>query len=554
MPNHGFNRGELNTAGSSTSRAAISWSNAYINWLNTEQVQPVRRSSPPPTPASSPEVTAALVEASRSFIDRMVSGDQEVGSHSHTIRRSQPSYQLPEDAEEADDVDYAMAGGSFGLMPGGAVSGNVQQGSQDMTTVAQIFGQRATYPSLELHPLIVGRNLAGIEIELENIRGSRRFNYWTQKGDGSLRNNGAEFVCSNPWGGVDLYNAAIEIDGFLFENNPDASWRCSTHVHIDVRDMSVAQVKKMILAYAFYERVLFKCSGFQRYKNNFCVALGFAQEQVNVLGQHWNKDDTDFLVNVTQNWDKYSSINLLPMAGFGSIEFRISEAKWRKGKLIRLVNRFLSLKEVAMANDEMNDRQFIEMLYATPIKHIIQKGLPKGLDGLEEDLDFGYKLANDIVSMNIIRRKSIKEFLPDVNDGSRVLTNCQINNDGWNHCRHILTRRYADKYEYPTRLPTTLTFNFLYELRKMVKRHTSAWDIEWFLPATNRNQYARLWSEYYEGRRREEIAAQEAAILAQPVAAPTPTRRRRQNGAPVQVQPQENLQDWLEADSGDTAF
>ncbi|MFW3388497.1 UNVERIFIED_CONTAM: hypothetical protein RF648_21140, partial [Kocuria sp. CPCC 205274] len=114
--------------------------------------------------------------------------------------------------------------------------GNIPETST-MTTVASTFGMRVNYPSIEKHPLIVGTHLAGVEIELENLAIEHpSFRYWTAKNDGSLRNNGMEFVCSHPWGGVDLYNAAVEIDGFLFGNNPDDTWRCSTHVHVDVRD------------------------------------------------------------------------------------------------------------------------------------------------------------------------------------------------------------------------------------------------------------------------------------------------------------------------------
>ncbi|MCS5736802.1 amidoligase family protein, partial [Herbiconiux daphne] len=267
-------------------------------------------------------------------------------------------------------------------------SGNVPEG-QEMTTIASEFGLRASYPSIEQHPLIVGTNLAGVEIELENLRMERpRFNYWTAKGDGSLRNNGMEFVFSSPWGGVDLYNAAIEIDSFLFDNNPDDNWRCSTHVHIDVRNMNVKQLKRLVLAYVFYERVLFKCSGWHRYKNNFCMALGFAQEQLSTLSTAWQYNDGQFLNHIISNWDKYSAMNFLPMSTFGSVEFRISEAKWRKGRLIRLVNRFISLKEIAM-NSDVDDAEFIELLINTPIQKVIRKGLPRQLPEVQEDIEVG---------------------------------------------------------------------------------------------------------------------------------------------------------------------
>lgn len=277
-----------------------------------------------------------------------------------------------------------------------------------MKTVASHFGIRTTHRSIEKHPLVVGEYLAGVEIELENLEiYDTSFRYWTVKSDGSLRNNGLEFVCSNPWGGANLYKAAIEIDDFLSKRHPDATWRCSTHVHVDVRDMTVAQIKKMILAYVFYERVLFKCSGFHRYKNNFCIALGFAQSQLECLGELWSLNDAMFLDNLLNSWNKYTAINFRPMCRFGSIEFRISEAKWHKGQLIRLVNRFLSLKEIAVANGEMSDEHFLELLKSSKASDVIRKGIPKDIGNINEDLEVGYKLAYDILSFAKLRRRRL---------------------------------------------------------------------------------------------------------------------------------------------------
>lgn len=380
-------------------------------------------------------------------------------------------------------------------------SGNVAHlENNEMTTVAQVFGQRASYATIEQHPLIVGSNLCGVEIELENLRIERpRFNYWTAKGDGSLRNNGMEFVFTSPWGGVDLYNAAIEIDSFLFDNNPEDTWRCSTHVHVDVRNMTVPQLKRMFLAYLVYERVLFKCSGWHRYKNNFCLALGFAQEMLATLSNNWNKDDTEFLNNITGAWDKYSAMNLLPMTSFGSVEFRISEAKWRKGKLIRLANRFLSLKEVAMSFDGTDD-EFLNHLMNTPIQKVIRKGLPRQMPDMQQDIEYGLKIANDVLYMSKLRRKTVRSFVPDLTDGSRIMQDCSIFDNGWRHCISHLQRRYETSLEFPRRCPTDINFNWLYELRSMMRDAGATFEAVWFMPERNRNQYQRLFSDFCEQR------------------------------------------------------
>lgn len=387
--------------------------------------------------------------------------------------------------------------------PAQTFSGNTPETST-MNTVASVFGMRVSYPTIEKHPFIVGTNLAGVEIELENLNIEHpRFNYWTAKSDGSLRNAGMEFVCSHPWGGIDLYNAALEIDSFLFNNNPDSSWRCSTHVHVDVRDMTAKQLKKMILAYIFYERVLFKCSGWQRYKNNFCVALGFAQGQLDDLANWWDLPDSSFMNRLSSSWDKYTAINFLPMSSFGSVEFRISEAKWHKGQLIRLVNRFLSLKEVAMAQADMTDEEFIEFLMGCKPEDVIHKGIPRGMGDIQEDLEVGYKLAYDVISMSKIRRRSRVLFTPRREDGSRLMRNVRVFSNGWAHCKSHLEIRYPD-LEFPEEPGNEVSFSWLYELRKMMRRHRLTFESVWFMPEQNREQLRRLFREYITEREQAE--------------------------------------------------
>lgn len=379
------------------------------------------------------------------------------------------------------------------------ISGNVhREENSEMSTVAQYFGRRASYPTIEKHPLIVGTYLAGVEIELENMNvGTPSFNYWDAKDDGSLRNNGKEFVFSSPWGGRDLYNAAIEIDGFLFDNHPEETWRCSTHVHIDVRDMNVAQVKKMILAYAMYERILFQCSGAHRYKNNFCVALGFAQEQLNTLGNAWSENSDQFFSRITEGWDKYSAMNLLPMSSFGSIEFRISEAKWRKGRLIRLVNRFLSLKEIAM-NFTGTEEEMLEYMLTTPIQKVIRKGLPRVMPDVTKDVEYGFKIAHDIISLNKIRARHIKYLHPNLEDGTRVI-DATIFEPGWSHLFGGITGHRlnsANPVRMEARQPAQMTFGFLRELQGYARERRCQFDLDWFLPEQNRAQLRSLYSSF----------------------------------------------------------
>lgn len=264
--------------------------------------------------------------------------------------------------------------------------------------VAQAFGLNRNRTTHEPSPHVVGVAGCGVEIELENVTNrDLRSPYWEVKNDGSLRNNGVEFVNNGPQGGANLFNACVDLDSFLQDKNPDGNWRCSTHVHVDVRDMTTPELKRFILGYIVYEKLLFRLSGMHRYANNFCFAVGFAQQQLEHLSNCWRHEDDQFMSTTVSAWDKYSAMNLLPMARFGSVEFRSSAAEWRRGRLLRLCNRFLSLRELAKSW-EGSELDLVNYLGTASPRDVMGKGLPKVMpEEWEEDIAIGLKLAHDIL-------------------------------------------------------------------------------------------------------------------------------------------------------------
>lgn len=275
------------------------------------------------------------------------------------------------------------------------------------TTIGEYYRNRGGHRTLTGHPLVQGTSCVGVEVELEGLPTAFfQSDYWDVKHDGSLRNNGREFVFRGPTGGKDLYNAVVELDSFLFDKNPDGNWRCSTHVHVDVRDMTVAQIKNLIIAYLMYEKFLFRLSGMHRYNNNFCCAIGFAQQQLQVLSEAWDRPDiSGFFDRVLIGWDKYSALNLLPVSGFGSVEFRLSEALWRKGKLLLLCNRYLALKELAK-NWDGSQRELIAYLSKASPREVLGKGCPREIPAeFKEDISTGIKLCHDLVTFSEFKLK-----------------------------------------------------------------------------------------------------------------------------------------------------
>ncbi len=94
----------------------------------------------------------------------------------------------------------------------------------------------------EAHSSIALQCGVGIELELE---GSDHIeaDMWDCTEDGSLR-NGCEMVCSRPYNGQELLDAINNLSEAVAESHAEGTWRCSTHVHMDMRDADSNILKK----------------------------------------------------------------------------------------------------------------------------------------------------------------------------------------------------------------------------------------------------------------------------------------------------------------------
>ena len=158
----------------------------------------------------------------------------------------------------------------------------------------------------------------GIECEVEDLipmHGSAS-GYWHKTEDGSLRNNGLEYV-SAP---MDKTLAKIQFDvlhNWLRYDSEDVrkrfSERTSIHVHVNCLELETTQVRSIILWYALFEPLFFKMVAIERANNIHCVSLNQT---------HLSKHYTRPLQTMKQVWSKYTALNILPLSQYGTLEFR----------------------------------------------------------------------------------------------------------------------------------------------------------------------------------------------------------------------------------------
>ena len=154
----------------------------------------------------------------------------------------------------------------------------------------------------------------GIECEIEDIKDATEIpcNLFHQTTDGSLRNNGYEFV-SVPMTHPVAVDSFKKLHTTLVKGPAAFSQRTSIHVHANCSNLQHHEVRNIILTYALYEEAFFAMVDPVRRDNIHCVPLtetylpGIYRRNLNQL---------------IDRWHKYTALNIKPLTKYGTLEFR----------------------------------------------------------------------------------------------------------------------------------------------------------------------------------------------------------------------------------------
>jgi len=194
--------------------------------------------------------------------------------------------------------------------------------------------------------------------------------------DGSLRNNGIEFITKPV-----TYEKSLELFTYLHDNlvlgpNPYTA-RTSTHVHVNVSSMTKEQLKHFVLLYALFEPVFFEYAGPARLHNIHCVPLNYT-----LLPRQYAQSATA-LVDV---WSKYTAFNMKPVKTQGTVEFRHLYGTGDKKVYRQWLLMLKELWEFAFTKDTDWLRN---SLYAgSPPTNMLLKVMPSTLSLNMSDADF----------------------------------------------------------------------------------------------------------------------------------------------------------------------
>lgn len=265
-----------------------------------------------------------------------------------------------------------------------------------MATIAALLGSRLNELSRAVPELPNVGNI-GIELELEGLTRWPEVRGWRTESDGSLR-DGIEYVFDGPQSGTTALRSIQSMAQALAETPPEPSFRCSTHIHIDVRDMELEKLELMVLAYVMTEGVMFDHCAPERRYSNFCPPFFVNTQLARQFTQlfHQAGSDTRRFSNCNA-WPKYSAFNIKPIVQYGSVEFRGSHALTTEAELLGLAQRALHLKRVAMTYDA-EPIEFVSRLRNLTLSEIFPTGLAEGYAPDEALMDQCYATALGIAS------------------------------------------------------------------------------------------------------------------------------------------------------------
>lgn len=253
---------------------------------------------------------------------------------------------------------------------------------------------------MKIHEITMNRQqvaiipeLFGVEIEVENVAiPDTDPTIWTVIEDGSLRNNGFEFV-TVPCTYDELTQGVEKFFVWFSQHNYQASIRTSTHVHYNVLNYDTAELAAALTVYSLMEPLLFRYCGQIREENIYCVPWYRAPQEARYV-----RALVEGRMSLVDLSCKYSALYLEPLLRFGTVEFRhapvftdaYSTMQWVD--MVRAVmtegRKFANGEEVINTYDDMGVDRFVARIFGSELMETLVMVCPEiSFDSVMDEAD-----------------------------------------------------------------------------------------------------------------------------------------------------------------------
>jgi hypothetical protein len=225
--------------------------------------------------------------------------------------------------------------------------------------ISDVFGIKE--PAIKAFKPLVDYKLSnpsliiGLELETENCTlGADDYTrmltpaHFQVTQDGSLRGNAYEFI-SKPMRSDNAVNALAHFFNVTKFNEANYSDRCSVHVHANCTNLEKENVAALAVLYTVFEEIMFSFVGGNRDSNIYCIPWSQCRSHLDLV-QRFINDSSSTL----RRWNKYTALNLIPLAKQGTVEFRQMHGTADMSKLVTWIDIIGSLFKNAAAY-QLND-------------------------------------------------------------------------------------------------------------------------------------------------------------------------------------------------------
>lgn len=228
--------------------------------------------------------------------------------------------------------------------------------------------------------------LIGLEYEFEGVTkftwegawGQMISPYFGGHNDGSLRDNGVEFVLREPLFGESLLAAVEAMDTVSRALRFKASYRTSMHVHLDMERATYPdQILSTAILYALAEPFLYKWVGQARDLCNYCLPWYRHDQHFNLFLKGVRELEGGSGSQVTSKLKalkeyKYSGLNFFSLGDYGTLEFRQCPVGLEATRVIEWINLIQSMKKYALERPKESYANFLNTAYTKGAVALLQ--------------------------------------------------------------------------------------------------------------------------------------------------------------------------------------
>lgn len=148
---------------------------------------------------------------------------------------------------------------------------------------------------------------------------SRSIKKWIDKWGGTIHTDIScgEEIITPPVGGDHAFDCIKELGEAMLKSKVKVDNRCSVHVHVDAKDLSIDDIKKLAIVYSKVEPLLYIIGGHERYDNDYCCPIADALQAALNKKVHWKQYLSKTYGLIGSPYDRhdgarYKGLNLVP--------------------------------------------------------------------------------------------------------------------------------------------------------------------------------------------------------------------------------------------------